>query len=61
MIFSFNVVLFNLNIYFRFTGYFALTQIAYIFSAIYVFFIGYFGIRQGRIFVDIDNVETVQK
>lgn len=60
MIFSINVLLFNLNIYFRFSGYFALTQIAYSFSSVYVIIIGYFGIRQGRIFADNEHVQIEQ-
>jgi AraC-like DNA-binding protein len=61
VIFSINVMLFNLNNYFHFSGNFALSQIAYSFSTFYVFYIGYFGIRQGRIFVDSVKVETEPK
>lgn len=52
IIFLTNVLLYNVNNYFHFSKYFKLSQIAYSFSSVYVFFIGYFGIRQGQIFVD---------
>jgi AraC-like DNA-binding protein len=52
VVFSVNVLLYNLNNFFRFSEYFALAKIAYTFSTIYVLYIGYFGIRQGRIFAD---------
>ena len=51
IVFTVNVFMFNLNNYFHFSGYYELVQIAYSFSTIYVIYIGYFGIRQGRIFV----------
>jgi hypothetical protein len=43
-----------------FAGYYELAQIAYSFSTIYVLFIGYFGIKQGRIFVGNSNIEVEQ-
>ncbi|PKP27792.1 MAG: hypothetical protein CVU02_02640 [Bacteroidetes bacterium HGW-Bacteroidetes-19] len=52
VIFTLNVGLYNVNNYFKFSEYFALSQIAYSFSTVYVFYIGYYGIKQGRIFVD---------
>ncbi len=52
IVFSVNVALFNINNFLPFAGFYELAQIAYSFSAVYVFYIGYFGIRQGRIFVD---------
>lgn len=52
VVFSVNVLLYNLNNFFRFSEYFAIAKIAYTFSTIYVLYIGYFGIRQGRIFTD---------
>jgi AraC-like DNA-binding protein len=61
VVFSINVLLFNLNNYFHFSGNFALSQIAYSFSTFYVFYIGYFGIRQGRIFVDNEIVKHEEK
>jgi AraC-like DNA-binding protein len=60
VIFSINVLLYNLNNYLHFSDYFALSQVAYSFSTVYVFFIGYFGIRQGRIFVDYPISEIDQ-
>ncbi len=57
IVFTVNVFLFNINNYFHFSGYYELAQIAYSFSTIYVLFIGYFGIKQGRIFIDNVNIE----
>ncbi|MCC5904996.1 MAG: AraC family transcriptional regulator [Balneolaceae bacterium] len=61
IVFSVNVFLFNINNYLHFAGFYELAQVAYSFSTIYVFYIGYFGIRQGRIFVDypITDIEKV--
>ncbi len=56
IIFSVNVLLYNLNNFLRFIDYFALAQVAYSFSTVYVFFIGYFGVRQGQIFMDNNPV-----
>ncbi len=56
VIFTLNVVLYNLNQLFPFAGYFELSGVAYAFSTFHVFYVGYFGIRQGRIFVDNDPI-----
>ena len=50
IVFTVNVLLFNINNYLHFAGYFQLAQIAYSFSTLYVLYIGYFGIGQGNIF-----------
>jgi len=50
IVFTVNVLLFNINNYLHFAGYYQLAQIAYSFSTIYVLYIGYFGIGQGNIF-----------
>jgi AraC-like DNA-binding protein len=50
-VFSVNVLLFNLNIIIPFAGYYELSQIAYVFATIYILYLGFFGIRQGGIFV----------
>jgi AraC-like DNA-binding protein len=60
IVFTVNVFLFNINNYFRFASYYELAQIAYSFSTIYVLFIGYFGIKQGRIFTDTQIIEEEQ-
>ncbi len=60
IVFTVNVFLFNINNYFHFASYYELAQIAYSFSTIYVLFIGYFGIRQGRIFTDTHIIENEQ-
>lgn len=60
IVFSVNVSLFNINNYLHFAGFYELAQIAYSFSTVYVFYIGYFGIRQGRIFVDYPATEIEQ-
>ncbi|MFN3556668.1 MAG: helix-turn-helix domain-containing protein [Bacteroidales bacterium] len=60
IVFSVNVALFNINNFFPFAGFYELAQIAYSFSTAYVFYIGYFGIRQGRIFVDYPIAEIEQ-
>jgi len=60
VIFGLNALLYNLNRYLQFTEYFTLTGIAYSFSTMYVFFIGYFGIKQGRIFVHDPGVVNMR-
>jgi AraC-like DNA-binding protein len=60
IVFSVNVSLFNINNFFPFAGFYELAQLAYSFSTVYVFYIGYFGIRQGRIFVDYPITEMEQ-
>lgn len=60
IIFSLNVFLFNLNNYVHFAGFYTLSGIAYGFSTIYVLYIGYFGLRQGKIFVDFPSSENLQ-
>ena len=59
-IFSLNVFLFNLNNYVHFAGFYMLSGIAYGFSTIYVLYIGYFGLTQGRIFVEPPAFENQQ-
>jgi AraC-like DNA-binding protein len=61
IIFTVNVGLYNVNNYFKFSEYFALSQIAYSFSTVYVIYIGYYGIKQGRIFVDNPTTDFVQE
>jgi AraC-like DNA-binding protein len=60
VIFSVNVLLYNLNNFLGFAEYFELAKIAYSFSTVYVLYIGYFGIRQGRIFADSPVTGTEQ-
>jgi len=59
IVFTVNVLLFNINNYLHFAGYFQLAQIAYSFSTLYVLYIGYFGIGQGNIFAG-DQDYTVE-
>lgn len=51
IVFLVNVLLFNLNILIPFAGYYELSQIAYVFATLYILYLGFFGIRQGGIFV----------
>ena len=60
-IFSLNVFLFNINNYVHFAGFYMLSAIAYSFSTIYVLYIGYFGLRQGKIFLDSQTFEDLSK
>lgn len=61
VIFSLNVSLYNLNNYLRFADYYEMAKVAYSFSTFYVFYIGYFGIKQGTIFVsEPDNTADQQ-
>lgn len=60
VVFTLNVFLFNINNYLQFSSYYELAQIAYSFSTIYVLFIGYFGIKQGRIFTDTQIADIEQ-
>jgi AraC-like DNA-binding protein len=50
-LYAVNVALFNLNTVLSFTSYRELTFITYIFATLYVLFLGYFGLQQGRIFI----------
>lgn len=63
IVFGVNVLLFNINNYIHFAGYYQLVHVAYSFSSIYVFYIGYFGISQGNIFANYYdyNLEVVSK
>lgn len=60
VIFSLNVLLFNLNNQLHFTTDNELSQIAFSFTTVYVFYISYFGIRQGQIFADNPATENLQ-
>ena len=60
IVFSVNVALFNINNFISFAGFYELAQIAYSFSTVYVLCIGYFGIRQGHIFVDYPSTDIEQ-
>lgn len=58
IVFTVNVLLFNINNYIHFAGYYQLAQIAYGFSTLYVLYIGYFGIGQGTIFAYSQEVRN---
>ena len=60
VIFSLSVLLFNLNNYFHFTEDHKLSLIAFSFFTGYVFYIGYFGIKQGRIFTGTQIIDSEQ-
>ena len=60
VVFSINVFLYNLNNIIQFAGYYELSQIAYIFATFYVLYLGFFGIRQGKIFVDYPTIALEQ-
>jgi AraC-like DNA-binding protein len=51
VLYSVNVVLFNLNNIIRFAGYFELIQITYTFATVFIFVLGFFGLRQPEVFV----------
>lgn len=51
VLYSVNVVLFNLNNIIRFAGYFELIQITYTFATVFIFVLGFFGLRQPEIFI----------
>lgn len=50
--YSVNMALFNLDLIFHFATYKFLMFLAYSFASIYILFLGYFGLRQGNIFID---------
>ena len=58
IIFSVNVLLFNVNNFLHFTGFYEIMRLAYSFSALYVLYIGYFGIKQPDIFVHFQISEA---
>ena len=60
VIFSLSVLLFNLNNYFHFTEDHKLSLIAFSFSTVFIFYIGYFGIKQGRIFTGTPIIDSEQ-
>lgn len=55
--YSVNVALFNLDLIFHFATYKLLMYLTNSFATVYVLFLGYFGIRQGNIF--INNVRGI--
>ncbi|TVQ65507.1 MAG: AraC family transcriptional regulator [Balneolaceae bacterium] len=61
IVFSVNVLVFNINNYLNFANFYEIAVFAYSFSTLYVLYIGYFGIRQGRIFVDYPITENDQR
>ncbi|GEM_PF-719990 len=60
VVFFVNVVLFNLNNVIPFAGYYELSQVAYVFASGYVLYLGFFGIRQGKIFADYPTIDKEQ-
>jgi len=50
--YSVNVALFNLDLIFHFATYKFLMFLSYSFASVYILFLGYFGLRQGNIFID---------
>lgn len=50
--YSVNVALFNLDLIFHFATYRFLMFLSYSFASVYILFLGYFGLRQGNIFID---------
>jgi len=60
VIFSLNVLLFNLNNHLHFTTDNKLSQIGFSFTTVYVFYISYFGIKQGQIFADNPATKNLQ-
>jgi AraC-like DNA-binding protein len=51
VIYGINVSLFNLDLVFDFASYRLMMQLAYTFATIYTLVLGYYGIRQGNVFV----------
>lgn len=56
LIFIVNVSLYNINNYLKFTTFNELSKYSYIFATLYVFYLAYFGIKQGEVFAD--NIEA---
>ena len=54
VIYGINVSLFNLDLIFGFASYHLLMELAYTFATIYTLVLGYYGIRQGNVFVSKD-------
>lgn len=50
VIFTVNVLIFNLNNILNFASYYQISNIAFVFASFYVLFLGFFGIRQGHVF-----------
>lgn len=50
--YSVNVLLFNLDLIFHFATYKFLMFITYSFASVYILFLGYFGLKQGNIFIN---------
>ena len=60
IVYALNVFLFNLNSIIPFASYIALTRAVYIFATIYILVIGYFGLRQGRVFANVAPSQGTQ-
>ena len=54
VIYGINVSLFNLDLVFGFAPYHLLMELAYTFATIYTLTLGYFGIRQGNVFINAE-------
>jgi len=52
VIFGINIFLFNLNTIKPIAGYYEISGFAYAFASVYVLYLGFFGVRQGKIFSD---------
>lgn len=50
VIFTVNVLIFNLNNILNFASYYQISSTAFVFASFYVLFLGFLGIRQGRVF-----------
>lgn len=51
VVYAINVMLFNLNSIFDFATYRTLIMVTYSIGAVYILFLGYFGLQQGNIFI----------
>lgn len=59
VIYGINVSLFTLDLVFGFASYHFLMQLAYTFATIYTLVLGYYGIRQGNVFVTADLTPVI--
>ena len=58
VVYSVNVLLFNLDDIMHFASYEQLMLLAYSFATVYVLFLGYFGLQQGNIFISTSPLKN---
>lgn len=61
IVFSVNVAIYNLNNVIPIIGYYQQSKIAYVLATLYLLYLGFYGIRQGRIFTNTPNSSATEE